>query len=304
MSPDTQTPAERRIEDGLQIGEDFTAAIPESALQAVTIAIVNGTKKGFTAKQLKDLVWSQRYQALYHYNRSPWVERGYSAPIADVVLVDSKHPAPAGAWLVELLDVSTEPGALGWHEDVSKASKVGPAGVHSARGKDAATEVPKAVVFCKTSRDDGVAPGEVASHEICEMIVDPWVMVESEIRVYPNPADGYEYIGEVGDPVQGRGYDVGAPEGRPCGVPEAIVADLAYPGWWGQPQRRAATCFCDDQEAWKTLPPVERIAPFTLATAGYMSRRKPGGGWEQIYGSSKAKAEAAAHAFERPGEVG
>lgn len=300
--------AANTIAEGLQIGEDFAAAIPENSHPAVTIAIVDNTSKGFTPAQLKDLVWSQKYQALYQYNRSPWVERDYSAPIADVVLIDAAHRTPAGAWLVELLDVSTEPGALGWHEDVSVASKVGPSGVHSARGKavhpKTGKEIPLSKVFCKTSREDGVAPGEVASHEICEMIVDPWVMNESELRVYANPANGKEYIGEVGDPVQARGYDVGAPEGRPCGVEEAVVADFAYPGWWGQPQKRPATCFGDDAEAWTRLGPGALIQPFQLAPGGYMSVRSPGGSWEQIYGSERAKAEAAAHAFERPGEVG
>lgn len=279
-----------------EIGQPFEAHIPESPLDAVTVAIVDSTSNGFTKDQLDNVVWSLRYQALYHYNRSPWVERGYSAPVKDVVLA-KVGSIPAGAWVVELLDISTEPGALGWHEDVSKASKAGASGLHSARGKAAGTETPLSKVFCATSREDGIEPTEVASHEINEMMVDPWVMSEAEIRVYPNPADGREYIGEVGDPVQGRGYDVGAPEGRPCGVPEAIVADFAYPGWWGQPQLRKATAAAEE------FGLSARVEPFKLAPQGYMSIRIPGGSWEQIFGADKKHAEAAQKGFERPGEV-
>jgi hypothetical protein len=284
------------------LGEHFDVHVPENSHPAVVITIVDRTSPGtFDADRLRNLVWAQRYQDLFHYNRSPWVERDLSAPIADVVLIGPDEQPPADSYHVELLDTSTEPGALGWHEDEAHASSA-----HSARGKAAGTEQPLAKVFCKTSKEDGIEPTEVVSHEILEMIVDPWVTNEADIRKYLNPADHFWYIGEVGDPVQDRGYDVGAPEGRPCGVPEAIVADFAYPYWWGQAQRRTAVCFCDDGEAWKTLPAVPHLQPFELAPGGYMSRAPEANPeeWGQIYGSDRPKAEARAKAFERPGEIG
>lgn len=276
-----------------ELGDKLDATIPQNSHPAVTITVVDRTAKGFTKKPLGDLVWSLRYQALYHYNRSPWVERDYCAPIADVKLIGHSEKPPPGSWHVELLDTSTEPGALGWHEDEAHASSA-----HSARGLASGTETPLSKVFCKTSREDGVEPSEVASHEIMEMIVDPWVMNESELRIYTNPADGKEYIGEVGDPVQGRGYDVGAPEKHPCNVAEAVVADFAYPGWWGQPQTRKFTAAAEE------FGLAPRVEPFALAPGGYMSVRLPGGSWEQIYGADKKRAEARAHAFERPGQIG
>lgn len=287
------------------LGESFTAVIPENSHPAISITVANLTTPGtFTPEQEHNLVWSLKYQALYHYNRSPWVERDYSAPVADVRLLAPGEAPPAGSWHVELLDTSTEPGALGWHEDEAHASKTGPSGAHSLRGLAAGTETPLSKVFCKTSREDGVNPSEVASHEINEMMVDPWVTNEAEIRVYTDPANGKEYIGEVGDPVQGRGYDVGLPEGRPCKVPEAIVADFALPAWWGQPQRRLATAFCSDTESWTgATVPAPNLAPFELAPGGYMSVRVKGGEWEQIFGADKQKAEANAHGYERPGEA-
>jgi hypothetical protein len=270
--------------------EDFAVRVPESALPAITVAVIDGTSKGtFTAEQLKNTVWALKYQALYHYNRSPWVERGYSAPIADVVLVDK---VPAGAWPMELLDTSDQPGAIGYHEDESTVSAAGSSGAHAARGKAAGGEVPLSKVFCKTAKEDNVPITEVASHEMCEMAVDPWVVDESQIRVYTDPADGKEYIGEVGDPVQERAYDVGAPEGRPCERPETLVSDFAYPGWWAQPQRRTAVCFCDDAESWKTLPSVPHLKAWEIAAGGYMSTRSHGGEWEQAHGSKHADGKA------------
>jgi hypothetical protein len=165
-------------------------------------------------------------------------------------------------------------------------------------------EIVVSKVFVKTSREDSAPVTEVATHELFEMAVDPYVNNETEIRVYTNPVDKKEYIGEVGDPMQSRSWDVGAPEGRPCGVPEAQISDFAYPAWWGQEQRRPAVCFCDDQEQWATLPNVPHLKAFELAAGGYMSVREPGGGWTQIYGSDKAKAEANEAAFERPGDTG
>jgi hypothetical protein len=290
------------------LGEHFDVPIPENSHPAITVAVIDSTSSGtFTPEQLRNTVWSLRYQALCQYNRSPWVERDYSAPVADVVLV-AADAVPVGAWLIELLDTSDQPGAIGYHEDKSRISKAGPSGAHSSSGvalhPQTGEQIPLSKVFCATAREDGVPVTEVGSHEMLEMAVDPWVMNESEIRVYANPADGKEYIGEVGDPVQDRAYDVGAPEGRPCGVPEAYVSDFAYPGWWGQAQRRGAVCFCDDAESWKTLPSVPHLKAFELAGGGYMSVREKGGEWTQIYGSARAKAEANAHAYERPGETG
>jgi hypothetical protein len=280
------------------LGEHFDVEIPASSLPAITVAVIDATSKGtFTATQLKNTVWSLRYQALFHYNRSPWVQRGYSAPIADVVLVAK---APAGAWPMELLDTSDQEGAIGYHEDKASISKAGPSGAHAARGKAAGGETPLSKVFCKTAKQDNVPITEVASHEMCEMAVDPWVVDEAQIRKYLDSSSKQWYLGEVGDPVQDRAYDVGAPESRPAGVPEALVSDFAYPSWWGQPQTRPFT------SAAAEFKQAANLAPFALAPGGYMSvapEAKPEE-WTQIYGTNRAAAEKASDAYERPGKAG
>lgn len=262
------------------------------------IVVVDKTSPGtWTGNQLRDTVWASRYSTLFFLNRSPWVEHGYTEGVHDVVLlsptpvegIPTVTSIPAGAWVCELLDECDAPGALGYHEGQALlVSKAGPSGAHSTREKATHAEAGETVIMkigVGTSRQDNAYVTEVVTHEIDEAVVDPYVNNESEIRSYKNAGDGKEYIGEVGDPVQERAFDVGAPEGRPCNVPEAFVSDFAYPAWWAQQQRRSAVCFTQDAESWLTLPAVEVIAAWQVAKGGYMSERVPGGQWEQVQGA-------------------
>lgn len=254
-----------------------------TALSPATIVVRNLTSPGtFSDIELERMVWAVRYQALYHYNRSPWVEHGYATAVADVRLIGAADPIPAGAWLAELLDSDPEQaGALGWHEDqVFNANSQGPrkASGRSMRGvalhPDSGEEIPLIKILCKTTIEDGEQPSEVLSHEVLEAAVDPAVTNEAQIRKYLDQAAGQYYIGEICDAVQGEGYDVGAPEGRPCGVPEATVANFVYPAWYLQPQSRVGVDFRRT-----------RLRAFELAAAGYMSvQPQAGGDWTQIFG--------------------
>lgn len=242
------------------------------------IVVSDQTNGLITPTELWKAEWALCYQALYHYNRSPWVERGYAQAIESVHALPSGVP-PGSAWIIRLVPTIEGEGALGFHEDQARRSTP-----HSKRGLAAETETPLAVVGVKTSQEAGVAWSEVASHEMLEMIVDPYVTDEARMRKYLNHAAREWYIGEVGDPVQERGYDVGAPEKRTDGV---IVADFAYPAWWEQQQTRPATAFCSDATAWHT-PPQPNLAPFELAPGGYMSvapEQEPTN-WSQVFGSA------------------
>lgn len=222
------------------------------------------------ATEVFNLAWALNYQAVYHYGRSPWVEHGY-APAAHVAQLPKGVTPPPEAWPIYLQDVSDQPGALGYHED--QASKTFKSSAHSVRGLSA-SGTPYSKVFVQTAREADVDPAEVASHEMCEMLVDPYVANESEVRKVLNTKAKEWYIVEVGDPVQGCGYDIGAPEGRTCGV---TVADFAWPAWWALAQTRPGFSFRDSVKA-----------PFALAPEGYMSvQPEAGGEWSQIYGSDR-----------------
>lgn len=223
------------------------------------ITIEDQTSEGtLTPKELFNLSWSLGYQASFHYNRSPWVEHNY-APAAHVAQLPAGAKPPEGAWNLILQDNSSEAGTLGYHED------------------EAGTQIPVAYAFVLTAREDGVDPAEVASHEMLEMLVDPNVTNESEVRKVLNPTAKEWVIVEVGDPVEGCGYDIGAPENRPCGV---VVADFALPAWWRMPQTRPDLSFRDSVKA-----------PFELAKGGYISvMPEAGGEWSQVYGESRNEA--------------
>jgi hypothetical protein len=227
-----------------------------TALASQLITVENQTKAApLSPTDLRDLVWSLNYQALYHYGRSPWVENGY-APPAHVTLLPEGAAPPAGAWNIILLDTSTQAGALGFHED------------------EANNEIPFSDVFVGTAREAGTDPSEVASHELLEMLVDPNV---NEIRKVLNKEKGQFYIVEVADPVQGCGYDIGAPEGRHCGV---TVADFAFPAWFGMAQAPSDLSFRDSIKN-----------PFELAPQGYISiapENEPEN-WSQVFGKTSDK---------------
>jgi hypothetical protein len=260
--------------------------------QAV-IYIQDNTSASLPPVEVEQLAWAIRYQCRYHYNRSPWVEHGYAFACGDVKVLPHGQELPSGGWLVELLDTADQEGALGYHEDLheqSSAHSTRGVAIHPANG----AEVPLAKVFVKTAAAAGVPSSEVVSHEVLESLVDPWVASEEGLRKYLDVAAHEWYIGEVGDPCQGRGYDVGAPEKRTCGV---TVADFAYPGWWKQHQTRA---FTSAAEEFGLAP---RLEPFTVAPGGYMSvaPEDAPSNWTQVYGSDRPKAEANAHAYEGGG---
>lgn len=242
------------------------------------VTLQDGTAKGLDPTTLFNWAWALNYQAVYHYGRSPWVERSYSRA-ATVHLLPKGVKVPQGAWNIELLDVSDVEGALGYHEDQFASSP------HSVRALTT-TGTPYSKVFVQTSKEDGIDPCEVASHEMLEMLVDPNVANESDVRKVLNKATKQFYIVEVGDPVQGCGYDVGAPEGHKTGV---TVADFANPGWWEMEQSRPDLSFR------KSIS-----EPFQLAPQGYMSvQPEAGGEWTQIYGQDHAKAQKASDAYEK-----
>lgn len=300
MEPDTQTRPEPVL------GAALEAVVTENSHPSHPIVFIDkcspGTWSGPVVsypgigtgpKQLLDTVWASKYFGLYFLNRCPWVEHDYCGPVADVILLGPTDPIPAGAWVQEFADTSDQPGAIGYHEGQARVSKAGPSGAHAERGIALHPATGEEMVlmrsFVKTAREDNVYVTEVATHELAEAVVDPYVNNEAEIRVYKNPADGREWIGEVGDPVQSRAVDVGAPEGRPCGVPEAYVSDFVYPEFFGQTQTRKATCFTGDATLWDTLPGFPAIPEFTIGAGGYASTRAPGGQWEQKQGEKTPK---------------
>jgi|ERR1700722_12012540 len=209
---------------------------------AQVVMIENKTSPGvLRPSELSQLVEALQHQA-GEFNESPWVEHGYCKPI-EVKELTSGAP-PAGAYNLIFLDDTSVKGALGFHEDEN------------------GTNIPVSYCTVKEAREDDVAVSEVASHELLEMVVDPHVESENEVRTVEH--DNKTYIVEVADPLESAGYK--APNG-------AELANFVWPKWFGLAQTRH-----------NLLQYGELKNPFELADQGYISIKEVGKEWTQIFG--------------------
>jgi hypothetical protein len=162
------------------------------------------------------------------------------------------NPPPASSWWVVFLDDSDQAGALAYH-DVTD------------------TGLPLAKVFAKTILQDKSSVSVGATHEICEMAVDPTINLAAQ----DNSGTFWAY--EVCDPVEDDqyGYDING----------VLVSDFVTPAWFGFKNATGAVDF--QQHA---------NAAFQVLEGGYAQQFKIGSqGWQQINGSkieSKGKKRA------------
>lgn len=224
------------------------------------ITIEDKTTPGtLTPQEYFNGVWAVNYQVMFHYGRSPWVNQGL-APPCHLMFLPKDTPPPLGAWNIILLDTADQAGALGWHDDGSN-------------------NIPYAEVFVKTSREDGATWTSVLSHEAIEMACDPFVDPKKVRTVTHN---GYVYIVEACDAVQGCDYDVGDPENRKVGV---TVSDFCLPSWW-----KLGLSGPSSKMSFRSSV----ASPFELAQQGYISRAPEGtpDNWEQIFGEMRTEHPA------------
>ena len=162
----------------------------------------------------------------------------------------SKKPA-SGAWWLVFLDDSDQADALAYHDLTNEG-------------------LPISKVFVKTivSAKESVSVG--ATHELCEMAVDPWLN-----SAYQDPK-GTFWAGEVADPVESDqyGYKIGA----------ILVTDFVTPNWFAH------------QHATKAIDLKSHAnAAFEVLSGGYAQKFDADSGWVQVTGAQAAKS-AQAHA--------
>lgn len=222
-------------------------------MKKLVVNVENKTSPGVVSpSELKLLIEALHVQASRDFNTSPWVEHGYCVPI-EVSLISNNKPAP-GSCNIILLDVlpKEDEEALGFHEDVEGG------------------KIPVSYVGIKESREDDVSITAVASHEMLEMAVDPFVE-GSEIRTVKH--GGKEYIVEIADPLESCEYKM--PNGQE-------VANFVWPKWFGMAQTRHQLCQKEGYIA----------RPFELARNGYISSRPIGGGeesWSETFGYKRSE---------------
>src|ERR1700683_2098615 len=135
--------------------------------QPVTITVQN-LSSVLTDEQAQAITAALTVQATRDYNESPWVNDGHAQPVGKVELVAKDAPVPDGTGHIELLDTSTQEGALGFHEDErfkqgTPSGRLEKASKNSQRGRrKGAPELPLAKIFCKTTQEAGEQPSEGA----------------------------------------------------------------------------------------------------------------------------------------------
>ena len=151
-----------------------------------------------------------------------------------------KKPEPHSWWLV-FLDNSDQADALAYHDLTNEG-------------------LPISKVFVKTILADKASVSVGATHELCEMAVDPWLN-----SAYQD-AQGVFWAGEVCDPVEDDqyGYKIG----------DVLVTDFVTPNWFGH--QHAQTQIDLKGHA---------LTPFEILSGGYGQKFDPQKGWEQVTGS-------------------
>jgi|ERR1051326_330333 hypothetical protein len=171
---------------------------------------------------------------------------------ADATLVQEPRnsmPSPDSWWLV-ILDDSDQADALGYHDMTP-------------------SYMPLGKVFARTDRESGHTWTVTASHELLEMLADPWLnRVAPDLRDPNNPVF---YAYEICDACQvdQLGYRIN----------DTLVSNFVYPKWF-EPNRNVSGPF-------DFLKLIER--PLQVLPGGYIGIFEPRLGWRQYNGTASTK---------------
>jgi hypothetical protein len=174
---------------------------------------------------------------------------------------DGSVPVPAGAWSLFLLDNSDQQGALGYH------------------GIDA-NGLPFAKAFVADDIAAGFSPTVTITHELFEMLVDPYIQLLAGDPTQGQPVPVYE----VGDPVEAdaNGYTRNG----------VLISDFATPAWFTSGGVPGPFDFTN-----------QTSSPGQLTPGGYMSYYDPNSGqFVQNFGQAADKGNSPAR--DRRGKAG
>ena len=163
---------------------------------------------------------------------------------------DNKPP-PSGAWWLVFLDDATQAGTLGFHDLTSEG-------------------LPLSKVFARSTIKDNASVTVAATHELCEMAVDPWLNGAYQDR------KGVFWASEICDPVEDDQYGY-----RIDGV---LVTDFVTPNWFGHQRSQANMDFRGHARK-----------AFQILSGGYAQSFNTRHGWVQTTGAKAKRSEMAAH---------
>jgi hypothetical protein len=178
-----------------------------------------------------------QHQVSYHFK--PYWDSGANLRWA------GKIPLP-NTWELAFLNDSDQAGALGYHDFDPKA-------------------LPVAKVFAATDKQYGLSPSVTASHEILEMLADPYINLAAQT----SDTEFYGY--EVGDPVEADadGYTINV-AGRGQPAIDVLVSNFILPLWFISES-------AGRQYDYKGL----LTKPLEVRQDGYVSIYTSGQGWGQ-----------------------
>jgi hypothetical protein len=170
---------------------------------------------------------------------------------ATFTLLPAGHAPANGSWWLVFLDDSNQATELAYHDLTSEG-------------------LPISKVFVKTTLADHSSLSVGASHELCEMAVDPWIN-----SAYQDEK-GVFWAGEICDPVEddGYGYEI-------HGV---LVTDFITPDWFAHAHASGVLDFKRHARS-----------AFEVLAGGYAQHYDTRRGWVQTTGAvAKASKRAAA----------
>lgn len=170
------------------------------------------------------------------------------ATSAHIVVTDRAH-APAGSWWLVILDDSDMARALGYHELTAQGLPIGK-------------------VFAKTDLQFNLLSSVTASHELCEMLADPWI--DRLAGFYTIGGAPAVYALEVCDAVEADqlGYPINGIQ----------VSDFVTPAWFHPGE---AGPFSFHNSGTTSVPHYNTTGALQLAPGGYISIWTPAAGWTQ-----------------------
>ncbi|HUC67183.1 MAG TPA: hypothetical protein VMA53_17215 [Stellaceae bacterium] len=211
----------------------------------IKIAVINKTaKEKIPARDLAKVVAALQKQ----------VERDF-APVwgmaARLSLVREGEALPHDAWWLTLHDDSDRAEDLGYHDLTSAGLPLGKA-------------------FVATAEADDMPWSVVLSHELLEMLIDPYINLAAFVK---KSRSGLLYGYEVCDPVRSDSYRIDGVE----------VSNFVYPDWFLPPQLRPNA----------QLDHLERIRkPLQIRPGGYAIFNELGAARKQGWRTQGARGKA------------
>lgn len=188
--------------------------------------------------------------------------REYWPRPATVIWCD-RSKEPSLAWKLIFADTSDTAGALGYHD-------------YTPDGR------PVSYVFAADDKRFGYSPTVTATHELAEMVADPWISEAFQV------SNTQFYAKEICDPCEtdAQGFNIAIP-----GFPVVACSDFVLPHWF----------IPGSSGKYDYMGRISR--PLMLLAGGYMSVYS-GGSWTQIYAQTHGMGRKVTKDVEKDNKYG